>query len=145
LAPTTDAGVSGAPPAEPVTSRGPPSPETILREIGVDDAQWEKMRARHEQFLVAMGESHQAFHRLNVDLLDLIAASETDSAAISAKQEEILGLHRRMQDLILVNLLADKNDLTPEQRTRLFDRLRQLFSAPTGGSAHPSGSGGTHE
>ncbi|MBM4005440.1 MAG: periplasmic heavy metal sensor [Planctomycetes bacterium] len=119
--------------AERAGNPGPPSPETILREIGVDDAQWEKMRARHEQFLDAMGETHQAFHRLNVELLDLIAAAETDAAAISAKQEEILGLHKRMQELILENLLADKQALTAEQRTRLFDRLRQLFAVPGSG------------
>jgi Spy/CpxP family protein refolding chaperone len=58
-------------------------------------------------------------------MIDLIAAAQPDRQAIAAKQEEILAGQRKMQELVIGQLLAEKQVLTPQQQKELFDLLRQ--------------------
>jgi HEAT repeat protein len=63
--------------------------------------------------------------RARLELLDLLAAPEPDMKTIVVKQEEILAGQRRMQELVIKHILAEKELLTPEQLKELFNLLRQ--------------------
>jgi len=63
-------------------------------------------------------------NRLRGEMIDLVAAPDPDTDAIRAKQEEILAGHRRMQDLSIEQLLAEKCLLTVRQQKAYFDLLR---------------------
>jgi Spy/CpxP family protein refolding chaperone len=68
-------------------------------------------------------------------LLDLLAAEHTDREAIAAKQAEILNGQREMQKQIIAHLLAEKQFLTPEQSTRLFQMMRRRSGCASGANA----------
>jgi Spy/CpxP family protein refolding chaperone len=58
-------------------------------------------------------------------MIDLIASTRPDRQAIAAKQDEILAGQRKMQELVIEQLLSEKQVLTPQQQKDLFDLLRQ--------------------
>jgi Spy/CpxP family protein refolding chaperone len=97
----------------------------LHRRLGVTEAQWRQI----EPQLVAFQQSAQAvcteIDRARGELIDLIAAPEPDREAIRAKQEEVLAGQRRMQELAIGHLLAEKEALTAEQQRQLFDMLQQ--------------------
>jgi Spy/CpxP family protein refolding chaperone len=97
----------------------------LHRRLGVSEAQWRQM----EPQLIAFQQSAQAVcaevDRASGELINLIAAPEPDREAIQAMQEEVLAGQRRMQELAIGHLLAEKETLTPEQQTRLFAMVRQ--------------------
>jgi Spy/CpxP family protein refolding chaperone len=59
------------------------------------------------------------------EMIDLLASPQPDREDIAAKQEEILAGQRKMQQLVIEHLLAEKEVLTPEQQRELFDLLRR--------------------
>jgi len=67
----------------------------------------------------------QEISRKRGEMIDLIAADEPDRASIAAKQEEMRAGQRRMQQLVVEHLLAEKGVLTAEQETELFELLRR--------------------
>ena len=97
----------------------------LHRQLSVTDKQWQRLEPRLAQFHQAAQAVCQETQRKRAELIDLVASAGTDRSAISAKQEEILAGQRRMQGLVIEQLLAEKEVLTPEQQQRLFDMIRQ--------------------
>ncbi|MFZ5432146.1 MAG: Spy/CpxP family protein refolding chaperone [Calditrichota bacterium] len=62
--------------------------------------------------------------RQRAELIDLIAADSADFVAIHSKQDEIFSRQRRMEDLVVEQLLAEKRLLSPDQREKLFGMIR---------------------
>lgn len=69
---------------------------------------------------------------------------KADRDAITAKQEGIRGGHKRMQQLVVAHLRAEKKVLTAEQQKELFDLVRQssachrpgrMMALPTAGAS----------
>jgi Spy/CpxP family protein refolding chaperone len=93
--------------------------------LGATEPQWREIEAK----LVAFRESSKPLcrtidgHRLA--LLNLVSAPSPDLAAIRAKQQQILEGQRQMQENVIENLMQLSATLTPEQRRRLFDLLRE--------------------
>jgi len=73
-------------------------------------------------------------HRRRGELIDLMASAQPDRDAIVAKQEEILAGQRKMQELVIAHLLAEKEALTAEQQAKLFQMIRER-SGCAGGAA----------
>jgi len=85
--------------------------------------QYEELKAQ-----VALGEADPAeaqARQARGQLIDLIEAPDTDRQVIAAKQQEILAGQRQMQELVIGQLLAEKQVLTPQQQKELFDLLHQ--------------------
>ena len=97
----------------------------LHQRLGTDREQWQRI----EPVVTALRNESQAVcrevTRVRRELLDLLAAPEPDMQKIAAKQEEILAGQRRMQELVIRHILAEKQLLTPEQSRELFDLLRQ--------------------
>ena len=96
----------------------------LFRQVGVSWEQWEQLRP----LLVAFRQASQAIlvdmDRKRAEIYDLLVAPNVDRRAVAAKQEEILAGHRRMQDLSIEQLLAEKCLLTVRQQKAYFDLLR---------------------
>jgi Spy/CpxP family protein refolding chaperone len=95
------------------------------RKLGTSEKQWQKI----EPYLVEFKTSAQAvcreLNQLRNELINLVAAPQTDFEAIRAKQDEILAGQRRMQELVVSLLLKEKEVLTPQQQKSLFDMIRK--------------------
>jgi len=97
----------------------------LHRKLGTTEEQWREIEPRLAEFQKSAKELCRSINKRRLEMIDHIAASEPDREAIRTKQEEILAGQRRMQELVIEHLLAEKEMLTPEQREALFDLFRQ--------------------
>jgi len=104
----------------------------LHRRLGATPEQWRRIEPRLAEFRRASQEVCSDVMRKRGEMIDLIAVPEPDREAIKAKQEEILAAQRRMQQLVIEHLLAEKEVLTPEQQKELFDLLRRRSCAGPG-------------
>jgi len=105
----------------------------LHRRLNVTDEQWRRLGPRMGEFQRQSQAVCAELNRLRNEVIDLVAAAEPDRQAIAAKQEEILVGQRRMQQLVIEHLLAEKEALTPQQQEELFNLLRRR----SGCTAHP--------
>lgn len=97
----------------------------LHRKLGTSEKQWQEIEPRLVEFKMSSQAVCREIDQLRKELIDLIAAPQTDFEAIRAKQDEILAGQRRMQELLISHLLAEKEMLTPQQQKTLFDMIRQ--------------------
>ena len=97
----------------------------LHRKLGRSEKQWQGIEPRLMEFKTSAQAVCRKTKKLREELIDLIAAPQTDFEAIRAKQDEILAGQRRMQELLISHLLAEKEMLTPQQQKSLFDMIRQ--------------------
>ncbi len=97
----------------------------LHRQLNVTDEQWREIEPRLADFQKATGDVRADVNRLRLAFLDLIAEAEPDREALRAKQDEILVLQRRMQELVIEHLLSQKDVLTQAQQRELFDMMRR--------------------
>lgn len=95
----------------------------FIHDVGVTEAQWKKIAPIVSVFQQKAGKQRQEIRSLRAQMLDLLTAPEADEAAIRSKQEEILAGQRRMQNLVIDQLLKEKKILSPEQERRLMQIL----------------------
>ena len=97
----------------------------LHRQLGASDAQWRQVEPRLAEFLKSSQEVCGEMARRRAEMIDLLACPQPDRQAIVAKQEEILTGQRRMQTLVIEQLLSEKEILTSQQQKELFDLLRR--------------------
>jgi hypothetical protein len=96
----------------------------LLQTVGATDAQRQEMEPRLAEFRKASQAQCREINCLRAELIDLIADAQPDPQAIHVKQMEILGGQRKMQELVVEQLLAAKSVLTPEQQKAMFNLIR---------------------
>jgi Spy/CpxP family protein refolding chaperone len=115
------------------------------RELDVTEEQWKKIEPRLGEFRKASGKACRDVYRLRLELIDLLAAPEVDREAVQAKRDEILDGQRNVQDLAIQHIFAERDVLTPEQRTKLFRLMKEQTRCPghgaLGNGEAPSGPG----
>jgi Spy/CpxP family protein refolding chaperone len=97
----------------------------LYRSLNVTGEQWRQLEPRLNRFQQASRSLYEEIQRKRAELIDLVATVETDRETIAAKQEEIRAGQRRMQELVVDQLLAEKEVLTVEQQRTLFDMIRR--------------------
>jgi Spy/CpxP family protein refolding chaperone len=97
----------------------------LHEELNVSDEQWAKIEPRLMMFRQSADSICRHVGRLRLEMVDLIAAPTPDLEAIAAKQDEIQAGQRKMQELVIGHLLAEKEHLAPEQEVRLFMMIRK--------------------
>jgi Spy/CpxP family protein refolding chaperone len=105
----------------------------LHRELNVTPEQWEKIEPRLREFRTSADAICRQIGQLRAEIIDLLAAPEPDLGAVKAKQDEILAGQRRMQGLVVEQLVNEKEVLTAEQQQRLFDMLRSRSGCERGG------------
>jgi Spy/CpxP family protein refolding chaperone len=104
----------------------------LHRELGVTAEQWTHIEPRLREFQDAVADFYQQSNEMRAEVIELIAAEEPDRDAIRAKQDEILATKRRIQNLAAEHLVAEKQNLTLEQQTKLFEMIRNQTSIADG-------------
>jgi Spy/CpxP family protein refolding chaperone len=107
----------------------------LHRQLGISGAQWRKIEPRIRVFNDSTRVQCERMRSLRSELVDLLAAEPTDREAIAAKQAEILNGQREMQKQIIAHLLAEKQFLTPEQSTKLFQMMKEKSGCASGANA----------
>lgn len=97
----------------------------LHRKLGMSEKQWQEIEPRLIEFKTSSQTVCREVNQMCKEIIDLIAAPQTDFEAIRAKKDEILAGQRRMQELVISQLLAEKEILTPQQQKSLFDMIRQ--------------------
>jgi Spy/CpxP family protein refolding chaperone len=125
--------------------------ETVLKEcalhrqLGLTDPQWGKLEPVLKQFRAASRDLAREIHQHRHDLLDLLSAPQPDRKAIDAKQQQVLAGQGRMQQLVVGQVLAEREILTPTQQQRLFSlihaEMRYTDSCPMMGLGQAGGKG----
>lgn len=106
----------------------------LHRRLGISGKQWRKIEPGMRDFNDSRRVQWERMRLLRSELVDLIAAEHPDRDAIAAKQKEILAGQQGMQQLVIDHLLAQKQFLTHEQSTRLFQMMRRRSGCASGGS-----------
>lgn len=97
----------------------------LHRQLNVTHEQWRQIEPRLAVFRRDSQALCQQINGLRSQMIDMIAGSEPNRQAIAAKQEEIRAGQQRMQQLVVGQLLAEKEVLTADQQKELFDMLRK--------------------
>lgn len=97
----------------------------LHRQLNVTTEQWQQIEPHLAEFRQESQALRADMNRMRAEFLDLVAAEQPDRQAIAAKQEEIRAGQRRMQELVVEQLLAEKEILTVEQQRELFDMIRR--------------------
>jgi Spy/CpxP family protein refolding chaperone len=105
----------------------------LHRELNVTPEQWAKIEPRLREFRTSADAICRQMSQLRAEMIDLLAAPQPDLEAVKAKQEEIHVGQRRMQGLVVEQLMSEKKVLTTEQQQRLFDMLRRQSGCGRGG------------
>jgi Spy/CpxP family protein refolding chaperone len=106
----------------------------LHRALGTTDAQWSELEPRQREFLNQSQTMCGRVNRLRTEMIDLMAQPDANRDSIRAIQEEIISAQRSMQDLIVNQLLAEKQVLNAEQRAKLFAMMRETGGCAARGS-----------
>jgi hypothetical protein len=101
----------------------------MYRRMGVSDEQMEVIKPRVVRFLDAYSELSKQRRQYSLELVNLVAADSPDHDAILEKQEQVIECHRRTQEIVVQNMLADTEILTPDQQKALFDSRRRMYDS----------------
>jgi len=101
----------------------------LFRQIGVSPEQWNRLQPLLREFGQASEAIRMDVDRKCAEVYALLVAPDVDRRAIAARQEEILAGQRRMQDLSIEQLLAEKRFLTRRQQVVYFDLLNRRSGA----------------
>lgn len=104
----------------------PPGRGALLYEhLDLTQEQLRRFEPLRDRFHAQMSRIGNEIRARQLELIDLLAAPSPDRQAISAHQEKIRGLQRTMQDTVVNHILEESKVLTPEQRTKFFQLLKQ--------------------
>jgi Spy/CpxP family protein refolding chaperone len=105
----------------------------LHRELNVNTEQWKEIEPRLRAFRVSADEICRQIGELRTGIIDQLAGPKPDLAAVKARQEEILAGQRKMQGLVIEQLVNEKKVLTTEQQQQLFEMLRSRTGSEHGG------------
>ena len=105
----------------------------LHRQLNVSADQWKEIEPRLRAFRASADEVCRQISELRRGIIDQLAAANPDLDAIKAKQGEILAGQRKMQGLVIDQLMAEKEVLTAEQQQRLFEMLRRAAGGERSG------------
>jgi Spy/CpxP family protein refolding chaperone len=102
----------------------------LYRQLGVDSVQWQQIEPRLRLFQAEVAAKRTAIAKLRAQMLEILASESLDSQELQGIQEEILACQGQMQVLVVSHLLAEKQLLTPEQRSKLFKMMQACCQCP---------------
>ena len=105
----------------------------LHRQLNVSTDQWKEIEPRLRAFRASAEEICGQISQLRRGIIDQLATPNPDLDAIKAKQGEILAGQRKMQGLVIDQLMSEKKVLMAEQQQRLFDMLRSGTACDRGG------------
>ena len=105
----------------------------IFNTVQPTPEQREQMLPRLAEFRKRSQEQCQEINRLRRELIDLLEEARPDQQALARKQQEILEGQRKMQQMIVDELIEEKSILKPEQQKKLFELIRKRCGCGSAG------------
>jgi hypothetical protein len=96
----------------------------LHRALGTTDEQWRTLEPLQRRFKTASAPFSFTMDSLRAVLSVQLAQSPVDRIAVEATQEQILGVQRQMQSLVVNHLLEEKPVLTAAQQEKLFSLMK---------------------
>ena len=96
----------------------------LHRELNVTNEQWSQIEPQLRAFRAEADEICSQIQSARAEIIDLLAAPDTDMEVVKAKQENIFAGQRKMQSLVIRQLTAEKEILSHPQQKQLFEMLR---------------------
>jgi Spy/CpxP family protein refolding chaperone len=119
------------------------SASPVYWQLGVTAEQRKQIEAEREKMQAGLHELSQEIQARQIELIGLLTQAVPAQNAIAAKQKEIQGLQASVQERIISHLLKVSEQLSPEQRTRFFqlvrDRIEMSAQACPGWMKPPGG------
>jgi len=106
---------------------------SLHQQLDLTPEQWRQIEPLLVEFQKTSSAIMREVEQRRSELLDLLVAPQPDRARIQEKQREIQGGQRQCQDLVVAHILAETEILTPMQRQKYFDLLRQYPMGPAHG------------
>jgi uncharacterized membrane protein len=103
----------------------------LHRDLRVSEEQWATMEPGLLEFRRSSQALCREIRRGQAEIIDMIAAGDRD--ALAAQQEEIFSRQQKLQGLIIEHLLAEKEVLSAEQQSALFDLMRRRWGCAGAG------------
>ena len=100
----------------------------LHRRLGTSVEQWRQIEPRLAAFRQSSQELCGKADERRAELIELFAVPQPDLEAIKLKQDEILVLQGQVQQLVIGQLLAEKQYLTPAQQKQLYELIRERSS-----------------
>lgn len=97
--------------------------------LGLAPEQMARVRAEREKFQARLQELGNEIKAKQIELIDLLATAPPDHKAIEKKQEEIQSLQVAVQDRVITHILHQSAVMTPEQRARFFQLIKERCEA----------------
>ena len=105
----------------------------IFNTVQPTPEQREQMLPRLAEFRKRSQEQCQEINRLRRELIDLLEEARPEQQALARKQQEILEGQRKMQQMIVDELMEEKSILKPEQQKKLFELIRKRCGCGSSG------------
>jgi len=104
-----------------------PSGEGVMlyEQLDLTAEQLKRIEPLRDRFHAEMNRIGEDIRVMQMELFDLLAAPAPDRQAIQAHQEKIRDLQRSMQDNVVNHVLEESTVLTPEQRVKFFQLLKE--------------------
>jgi Spy/CpxP family protein refolding chaperone len=113
----------------------------VHRQLNVSADQWKAIEPHLRAFRASADEICRQNSELRRGIIGELASANPDLDAIKAKQAEILAGQRKMQGLVIDQLMSERKVLTAEQQQRLFEMLRTGTGCDRGGPMPVPGRG----
>jgi hypothetical protein len=105
----------------------------LHRQLNVSADQWKEIEPRLRAFRASADEICRQNNELRRAIIGELAVPNPNLDTIKAKQGQILAGQRKMQGLVIDQLMTEKKVLTAEQQQRFFDMLRSGTGSDRGG------------
>jgi hypothetical protein len=106
----------------------------LHRDLGTTEEQWRILEPMQTQYRAASQSVCREVGNLRIAMLDQLMQQNVQRDSLRSKQDQIIEAQRKMQDLTIEHLLAEKQILSPAQYEKLLLKLRTCEGCEAQGS-----------
>ena len=118
---------------------GPLRDPDVRKQVGITDEQFAKIRGQESDFRKNEIRDRADLQVKRIDLRDLLAADKPDRAAIDSKLQEISASQLALEKAAVDYRLDMRDAITPAQRDKLRQLMKDRRQRGGGGAGGPSG------
>jgi Spy/CpxP family protein refolding chaperone len=111
----------------------------IRQQVGITDEQFAKIRQQESDFRKTEIRDRADLEVKRMDLHDLVSADKPDRAAIDSKLQEISAAQLALEKSAVDDRLDMRDAITPAQREKLRQAMRDRWQGGRGGAGRPGG------
>jgi Spy/CpxP family protein refolding chaperone len=98
--------------------------DNVFQQLNLSDAQKAQIKSIRDQYQPQLTSQRKAFQQAQQELRTLMT-SNANSTEISEKHRQVMAIKQQLEDLQFQSMLAIREVLTPDQRTKLDELMKQ--------------------